>query len=475
MKAGGHVLPKNIVIFSDGTGQVGGLKPEQCLSNIYKLYRACRVDPLNDIDPAEQVAYYDPGLGTDQDAASSFSWTRGLRKLLGLASGRGISTNIIDCYEFLINHWQPGDRIWLFGFSRGAYTARCVANVISLCGVPTKDSDGAPLARFRRSTRAVAKEAVRNVYEHGAGYPLAAYEKERNEKATRFREKFGSGTDDLPNADPYFIGVFDTVAALGSRGWRRVLWLSIFTLLALALSALIAWPISFFTTSYWTPFGIVALGIGALCAAMMIIGARRTIKDYPDEGDSNTHYIRWKAENYDRSLSGRVRYARHAISVDETRADFPRVKWGKKDVIRAKEGPGDEPLIQLWFAGNHSDIGGSYPETESRLSDISLSWMIEQATDRSIPHQLKHDSRHLKLFPSADGMQHCEVLMQSQKHPLLPEFLQWKVLPRKGVLGATLHPSIEQRFKFDVVSHSGMTKPYRPDTLREDERFGTYY
>jgi hypothetical protein len=57
--------------------------------------------------------------------------------------------------------------------------------------------------------------------------------------------------------------------------------------------------------------------------------------------------MRWKAENYDRSLSGRVRYARHAISVNETRADFPRVKWGNKDVIRPSEGPDDEPLIQL--------------------------------------------------------------------------------------------------------------------------------
>jgi hypothetical protein len=57
---------------------------------------------------------------------------------------------------------------------------------------------------------------------------------EHNEQAKRFRENFGSGTDESPNADSYFIGLFDTVAALRSRGWRRVLWFAIFMLLALA-------------------------------------------------------------------------------------------------------------------------------------------------------------------------------------------------------------------------------------------------
>src|SRR5438270_2026674 len=56
---------RNIVIFSDGTGQDGGVHPEQRLSNVYKLYRAARVGPDNDIDPDAQVAFYDPGLGTD--------------------------------------------------------------------------------------------------------------------------------------------------------------------------------------------------------------------------------------------------------------------------------------------------------------------------------------------------------------------------------------------------------------------------
>jgi uncharacterized protein (DUF2235 family) len=61
---------KNIVIYSDGTGQDGGVRPEQRVSNVYKMYRASRVAPETAIDPREQVTFYDPGLGTDIGATA---------------------------------------------------------------------------------------------------------------------------------------------------------------------------------------------------------------------------------------------------------------------------------------------------------------------------------------------------------------------------------------------------------------------
>ncbi|MEQ1399729.1 DUF2235 domain-containing protein, partial [Salmonella enterica] len=81
------------------------------------------------------------------------------QKMLGSIAGEGIKRNIADCYEFIINHYEPGDRIFLFGFSRGAYTARCVANLLMLCGIPTVGSAG-PLMRFRKVVRDIAWEAV---------------------------------------------------------------------------------------------------------------------------------------------------------------------------------------------------------------------------------------------------------------------------------------------------------------------------
>ncbi len=60
-------MAKNVIIFSDGTGQVGGIKFDEDRTNIYKLYRATRVGPDSTINPSEQVAFYDPGLGSAAD------------------------------------------------------------------------------------------------------------------------------------------------------------------------------------------------------------------------------------------------------------------------------------------------------------------------------------------------------------------------------------------------------------------------
>jgi hypothetical protein len=122
-------MTKNIVVFSDGTGQDGGARPEQRISNIYKMYRASRDHADDAIDPSEQVAFYDAGLGTDIGATALTSPVRFVQKLLGSVMGAGIKRNIADCYEFIINHYRPGDRIFLFGFSRGAYTVRSLANL----------------------------------------------------------------------------------------------------------------------------------------------------------------------------------------------------------------------------------------------------------------------------------------------------------------------------------------------------------
>jgi uncharacterized protein (DUF2235 family) len=72
-------IPKNIVVYSDGTGQDGGVRPEQRVSNVYKLYRASRVSFEIAIDPCEQVVFYDPGLGTDIGATALTAPVRSFR------------------------------------------------------------------------------------------------------------------------------------------------------------------------------------------------------------------------------------------------------------------------------------------------------------------------------------------------------------------------------------------------------------
>lgn len=131
-------MPKNVLIFSDGTGQVGGLRFDEERTNIYKLYRATRVGPDSGIDPREQVAFYDPGLGSIADGGNLVGRAaRWVYNVVSKVTGFGITANIVDCYAALIRFYQPGDRIFLFGFSRGAYTVRCLSEVIALCGIPT--------------------------------------------------------------------------------------------------------------------------------------------------------------------------------------------------------------------------------------------------------------------------------------------------------------------------------------------------
>lgn len=71
-----------------------------------------------------------------------------------------------------------------------------------------------------------------------------------------------------------------------------------------------------------------------------------------------------------------------------------------------------EQFDQIWFAGNHADVGGSYPENESRLSDITLAWMVDFIT-KEIPAggQIIVDPAVLKLYPSSDGMMHDECMV----------------------------------------------------------------
>lgn len=473
-------MSKNIVIFSDGTGQDGGVRPGQRMSNIYKMFRATRPGPDSRIDPSEQVVFYDPGLGTDTSATGLTSIWRSITKLLSSVTGRGITMNIADCYEFIINHYQPGDRIWLFGFSRGAYTARCIANVLMLCGVPTKTPEGG-LPRFSLRVREIADRAVLRVYEHGAGHARDRHEQERNELARRFRAEFGSDINGQANAAPYFIGVFDTVASLGAKGLLRIafgaLVLLAIALAALAIAAVAHW---IFETQWMVSFVISAVAIAVWAAWAYLRTAMKIMwPPLPGKRWPSIHLAQWSGRNFDRLLSKSVMYARHAIAIDENRADFPRLKWGwGKGVERPPEVESEaKPFIQLWFAGNHSDVGGSYSESESRLSDIALEWMLQEA--QSVPHALKVDDSRLRIFPSAAGLQHDELIgmadtIRSRTPALLrwlTKTLNWKVAARAPIATATLHPSVAERFAMESVRHQGGEGRYRPEALRNHELF----
>jgi len=121
---------KNIVICCDGTANEPKAK---AATNVFELMRVME-------RTEKQILYYDPGLGTESSPMAQTFIGRWVTKILGLMFGYGLRKNILDAYSFLMAHYQPGDKIYIFGFSRGAYTARAIAGMLYTIGLLDKGS-----------------------------------------------------------------------------------------------------------------------------------------------------------------------------------------------------------------------------------------------------------------------------------------------------------------------------------------------
>ncbi|MCI0622026.1 MAG: DUF2235 domain-containing protein, partial [Acidobacteria bacterium] len=161
---------------------------------------------------------------------------------------------------------------------------------------------------------------------------------------------------------------------------------------------------------------------------------------------------------YDRNLSRDVGYARHALAIDEHRKAFDRVPWGSP---RDHKQTQPEWFEQIWFAGNHSDIGGSYPEHESRLSDITLAWMVAAA--QAVPDGIEVDPSVLRLYPAAAGMQHDEA-----KRGL---FQFASTMTRTIPKDAPLHETVYERGALAMVLNYDLMEPYRSKALEGHTEF----
>ncbi|BDA82909.1 hypothetical protein Sa4125_04510 [Aureimonas sp. SA4125] len=180
-----------LVVCCDGTWNTPGDKEDglPAPTNVVKLYNS--LAPV-DAAGAEQKRYYHPGVGTDGDW-----WNR----LLGGGIGRGLNRNIASAYRWLAGAYRPGDAIWLFGFSRGAYTARSVGGMISRCGLL---DTGDPEALDPEVWKQV--DALFQAYRAKTTLPATA---ER-----RFHNVAGEESP-FHSTPIHFIGAFDTVGALG--------------------------------------------------------------------------------------------------------------------------------------------------------------------------------------------------------------------------------------------------------------------
>ena len=123
--------PRQIVLCCDGTNNnlTGG-------ENDTNVVRLCQL--LRTHGDEQQLVFYDPGVGNPGELPGATVWdsvNRYGERLAGLAFGRGVYENMAECYQFLMSNYQPGDELYIFGFSRGAFTARSVAGLVNMFGI----------------------------------------------------------------------------------------------------------------------------------------------------------------------------------------------------------------------------------------------------------------------------------------------------------------------------------------------------
>ncbi|HTB01147.1 MAG TPA: DUF2235 domain-containing protein [Bradyrhizobium sp.] len=180
-------MSKNIVICCDGTGN----EIKTNLSNVLKLFRVL-------IKDENQRVFYHPGVGT---IGLQSTWERLKQETYGvfsLATGAGLDEDILAAYRFLCQTYQDGDRVWLFGFSRGAYTVRVLAAFIHVIGLLPRDQ--IDLAGYALS---VYKNASEN--SHGSDEKAEDF----LDQAWQFRRVAGGYLIPIE-----FMGVWDTVASV---------------------------------------------------------------------------------------------------------------------------------------------------------------------------------------------------------------------------------------------------------------------
>ena len=200
-------MKKNIILCADGTGN-NDVKARG--TNVFKLYEAIdRNGHKSDPTVVPQVAFYDDGVGT-----SKFIPLR----LLGGAVGWGFTRNVKDLYTELIRAYEPGDKIYLFGFSRGAYTVRTLAGLIQCCGIlDVRNFNNTKLAKavdkcwqeFRKDafTRIENSDARRSQPRRSSEALPDSINRERNTEPELSVFK---------NVEIEFLGVWDTVTAIGA-------------------------------------------------------------------------------------------------------------------------------------------------------------------------------------------------------------------------------------------------------------------
>ena len=362
--------PKNIVVCCDGTGNQYGTDN----SNVVKMYTCLLVN-------SSQVAYYHPGVGTMGDPRQTSRIGETLSKIGGMAFGLGFTANIADAYRFIMDQYADGDRIYLFGFSRGAYTVRALAGALYMYGLLCPGNEGhLPYLLDMFSNKS------RDTYNKDKVKQLKSEPSDDG-----FRETF-SRTIPI-----YFMGIWDTVSSVG----------------------------------------------GIYDPVKLLYDGQNPI----------------------------VRKIRHAISVDERRCFFQANLLGKPlptdstPVLHQFPESSDhqQDIVQAWFAGVHSDVGGSYEQTESSPAMDALKWMLDEATVDSVHEDgvkssvlLVNEGKRDAIFghPSPEYPALVAMNRRAELMNQLHQSLTWKWMPLEAFPHKYFDQDGKKKWRFSPWPHS---------------------
>lgn len=300
---------RNIIICCDGTGN----EISENISNVLKLYRCLRKTEKTE---PRQIVYYDPGVGTLTRPNPWHKLRQDFNAILGLATGYGLDDNVLAAYDFLARNYQHGDQIYLFGFSRGAYTVRVLAGLVHKVGLITPEQINL------------------------AGSGLIAYKQFSSDEAPALRAKFKSAVEAAAAEDTLPQTAFDNAAQ-----FARI------------------------TSSRWPTIRFV--GVWDTVASVIVPRADRFY--WPSLEELAFTLANPSVQAFRQAISIDERRCMFRLKKWDDPQTFKPVRFN--DVHAAPQ-----DILQVWFAGVHADIGGGYPEKQSGLSKYPLLWMIDEAT-----------------------------------------------------------------------------------------------
>jgi uncharacterized protein (DUF2235 family) len=397
-------MARKLVVCCDGTWNTPRTE-----TNIFRTYRFLRERlghpaEANDKDGvttcrghardgSEVVLFYDQGVGT-----------RWISRLFGGGTGSGLSENVRDAYHFLGHNFSPGSEIYLFGFSRGAYTARSLCGFIKAAGLLKKPSPKdvwrAYIDRYATEQSIIARPAGKSVHQIRDMLVETA--------GNAVGRLGGENVATLPRHEGVtirFIGVYDTVGALG-------------------------------------------VPIDALA-------------------NVNEPIIGF----HDTSLGDTVEHAVHALAVDEQRGPYIPTLWTQA----ANAAPiARQSVLQVWFPGVHSDIGGGY--VDKGIGNITWDFMMRQAARRGLvidPAQ-PHPAASLEPLPCQHESFDDTWQKLSGDLRFVPQGVRNVGQPIKGPHGEALTAAGEVRLHPSLVNRFGKHCITILDESRNLRREGTY-